>query len=122
MEGTGMDCSGLVEVLLLSVGAHPHVGVRLTAQGLYDYFSQPANHISQDPQFAALVFWGKPKIHHVAFCMTRRRMLEAGSGDETVTNLATAIQKKAISRVRPIRFFEADYVGCFMPEYDLADH
>lgn len=114
----GYDCSGLVNELLLSVGAHPEPNHRFTAQGLFDYFSLPPNHVSQDPQLGALVFYGgdSKTIKHVAMCLNRRRMIEASGGGSAVTSPEAASEAHAFVKIRPIRF-GANLRGIFLPEF-----
>lgn len=113
----GTDCSGLVQLLLAVGGADP-VGDQ-TAEGLFKHFSQPANHNSQDPQLGALAFYGHlGKVTHVAMCLDRRRMIEAGGGGPGVLSLADAVRQNAFTRVVPIRF--KDLLGFYMPDYPAA--
>lgn len=114
----GMDCSGFVGEILLAGGGHPSPGTRYTAQGLYDYFSQPANHIGQDPVLGALVFFGGAPnaITHVGWMLDARRMIEAGGGGSAVINLATAEQHNAFIKIRPVSF-GSTFRGCFLPDY-----
>ncbi len=113
----GLDCSGLVQILLEVGGADP-VGDQ-TAHGLYKFFSQPANHNSQDPQLGALAFYGTPaKVTHVAMCLDRRRMIEAAGGGPACVLIETADRLGAFTRVVPIRFKEL--VGLFVPDYPAA--
>lgn len=115
----GLDCSGLVQILLSVGGADP-VGDE-TADGLYKYFSKPGNHFSQDPQLGALAFYGAlGKATHVAMCLDKRRMVEAGGGGKSCTSAEISDFVGAFTRVVPIRF--KDLLGFFMPDYPAATH
>lgn len=113
----GLDCSGLVQILLEVGGADP-VGDQ-TADNLFKHFSQPANHNSQDPQLGALAFYGTlGKASHVAMCLDRRRMIEAGGGGPTISLKETADRLGAFTRVVPIRF--KNLIGIYLPDYPVA--
>lgn len=114
----GLDCSELVQILLHAGGAD-QPGDQ-TAQGLFDHFAKPANHFSQDPQMGALAFYGKDftKITHVAFCLDKKRMIEAAGGDSTTTTLEQAIKRKAYVRIVPIRFTQL--IQFALPDYPHA--
>lgn len=115
----GLDCSGLVQILL-AVGGADLPGDQ-TAHNLFDYFSQPENYLSREPQLGALIFFGNPrkKIHHVGMCLDRRRMIEAGGGGEHIKTVQDAIQARAFVRIVPLRF--KDLAGIFMPEYPCCE-
>ena len=97
----GFDCSGLCQELLRSVGLDP-LGDQ-TAQGLYDYFS--SNGSINQWGCGALAFYGESvkKVVHVGMCLDNYRMIEAGGGDSSVVDLATAQAKGACVRLRPIK-------------------
>lgn len=97
----GVDCSGLVLMLLEARGQWPNgrdasaheVFQTLSAQG---WKPVPA-------RFGALVFYGTPvRVSHIAFCLNDRLMIEAGGGDETTTTREAAAKRQALVRVRPI--------------------
>jgi cell wall-associated NlpC family hydrolase len=108
----GLDCSGLVQILLAAGGAD--LPGDQTALLLYAHFADPAHHIDTTPQLGALVFYGNPKINHVAFCLDEHRMIEAAGGGEIVTSLGVSIAKNAWVKVKPIRPLSR---GIFMPKY-----
>lgn len=113
---SGWDCSGLAQELLKVGGGHPAPQKDFTAQMLYDYFRQPANHMAQEPELGALVFYGDPtRVEHVAVCLSKRLMIEAGGGGSKVTSVAEAIKANAYVRIRPIRFDRL--LGFFLPDY-----
>lgn len=115
----GLDCSELVQLILNAGGAD--LPGDQTAQKLYEYFSQPANHISQEPQLGALVFYGPTKglIGHVAWCVDRRRHIEAAGGDRLTSTHEDANRRGAFAKLTPIRF-NLQFQGVFMPEYPLV--
>lgn len=108
----GYDCSGLVCELLESVGILPFKS-DLGSQALFDHFSSdPAD---PAPTFGTLVFFGSP-IDHVGFCLNDKIMLEAGGGDHTTVDRATAEKQGASIRIRPISYRKA-LVGFRKPVY-----
>lgn len=112
----GVDCSGLTEYLLKSMGVDPP-GVQ-NAQMLFDYFNQPANHCGQDPALGALAFYGpnKKAITHVALCLSKRKMIEAGGGGSVIVSVDLALRRGAFVRICPIRF-DPSFQGFLMPDY-----
>lgn len=116
----GLDCNEIVQIILNAGGAD--LPGDQTAQQLFNYFSQPANHISQDPQLGALVFYGnaKSQISHVAWCVDRRRHIEAAGGDSTTRSFEDANRRGAFAKLTPIRF-GLKLQGIFLPEYPLAN-
>lgn len=113
----GFDCSGFVQELLASVGLDP-IG-RQDAQELYEHFKKDLNHCETEPSLGALAFFGKPeKIIHVAFCLDNTRMVEAGGGNPSVINLASAARNNAFVKIRPISH-RRDLVALLKPIYLL---
>ena len=108
----GFDCSGFANWILH--GFHLDVP-GANAASLYQHFSLPENHVSQDVQLGALVFYGNP-AHHVAIALNGLRMIGAEGGDHTVVSKEIAVQKGACVRVVPI--YEKDRSGIFMPRYE----
>jgi cell wall-associated NlpC family hydrolase len=108
----GIDCSGLVQELLMSVGMDP-AGDQ-TAQVLYDYFK--ASPIERGP--GALVFYGKgpDSVSHVAMMIDEVRIIEAGGGGSQTLSRADAERDNAFVRVRPYNR-RKDLVGIHMPRY-----
>lgn len=123
---TGLDCSGLVQLLLAHVGLDPKGDN--TAQVLYNYFkahtlipgwAKPDDFArANGGAVGALVFFGQSpaRIWHVAMALDDRTMIEAGGGDHTTTTMEEARQRKACVRLRPISF-RRDLVEILMPDY-----
>jgi len=112
---SSFDCSGLVCELLRSAGV---IGKEdYSAQGLLDFICKGALPTS-DPKAGALAFYGKSitEVTHVAFHLDKFRVIEAGSGDSTITTLEAAIQKGACIRVRPYKY-RKDYLCSISPSY-----
>jgi cell wall-associated NlpC family hydrolase len=108
----GIDCSGLVEEILRSVGVEPEP--RGTAQTLYDYFKDGLAY--RGP--GAICFFGKDKDHitHTAFMIDEVRMIEAGGGGPTCLTREDADQMNAFVRIRPY-ILRRDFVAAFSPNY-----
>lgn len=112
--GIGLDCSGLVLLILQSVGAIGR-GIDLTAQGLYARWPKLTE---PGPAFGDLCFFGKSSeaVTHVGFCLGPNLMLEAGGGGPTTTTPEIAIKQHAMVRVSPIKG-RKDLVGYRRPDY-----
>lgn len=110
----GYDCSGLVQEILASVGADP-AGDQ-TAQTLYEHFRRQGRITT--PQLGALVFYGENRnaITHVAFCLDRHRVIEAGGGGSKTKTRADAARQNAFVRIRPYDH-RKDVLAVWMPEY-----
>ena len=95
----GIDCSGLAQEFLRSVGMDPPGDQG--AEGLYWHFRDKE---VSDPAPGCLVFYGSGErdIGHVGICMTDELMIEAGGGGSKVTNEAAAHRHKAFVRMRLI--------------------
>lgn len=115
----GLDCSGLVQVILQAAGED--LPGDQNAQAYFDFFSKLPNHKSQEPQFGALVFYGdNPRaIDHVAFALSRNRQIEAAGGGPKIDTVARAIEARAYVRVTKIR--ATKLIGIFMPDYDSCE-
>ncbi len=111
----GFDCSGLTCELLIAMGVLPH-GTDLTAQGLYDKFSQKGS-VGQYG-IGALAFYGKDtkSITHVAPCLDEELMVEAGGGGADTVTLDVAARRNAFVRMRPIRY-RKDFLCVVKPFY-----
>lgn len=112
----GFDCSGFVLELLKSVGLFPSK-IDTTAQGLAAYFKAiPAKSIR--PAFGDLVFFGEDfeKITHVGFALNDDLFVEAGGGNSSCVDVASAITHKAYIRIRPL-MSRKDLVGLASPPY-----
>lgn len=108
----GIDCSGLVQAILASVGADQEGDQ--TAQGIFEYFKS-------FPQYrgaGAICFYGKDKYHiqHCGFMLDSVRMIEAGGGGPDCLTLDDAIRMNAFVRIRPY-FIRKDFIGALMPNY-----
>lgn len=110
----GIDCSGLVQEILASVGIDPPGDQ--TAQALYNHFESRSRPNTWGA--GSLAFFGKSvrEITHVAFCVDQYRMIEAGGGGSRVTTLQAAITSSAFVRMRPIRA-RRDLVAVIKPDY-----
>lgn len=110
----GLDCSGLTQCILSSVGLGP-IGIT-TAQGIHDYFLKQGG-VRSDPKLGSLAFFGDiQRIHHVGFCLDSLRMIESAHGDQTITNKAVAALKGAYVKVSPINRLP-DLFAIIMPDY-----
>lgn len=113
----GYDCSGLVQEILASVGAHPPVDS--TAQGIYAYYREKGE-ILKRPTMGALVFYGKTtkSITHIAFAIDEFRIVEAGGGGHRIKTVADAYRSHAFVRIR--RFdHRKDYLLSILPKYEF---
>ena len=110
----GLDCSGLIVELLLSVGTLPP-GFDSTAQGLFAKFGafEPGQ-----VEFGDLVFFGgsDKTITHVGFCLGDGFMLEAGGGSRKCVSRQDGINANARVRIRPI-VSRKDVIGYRRPTY-----
>lgn len=110
----GLDCSGLdIELAKCQGIPIPH---DMNAQNLYVHYLKEGGHIIPNPMFGARAFFGKDKytISHVAFCLNRTHMVEAGSGTSEVETLEEAKQRGAFVRIRPINS-RKDRVALVLP-------
>ena len=110
----GYDCSGLVQEILRSVGLDPPGDQ--TAQKLFDHFEKNGSLNTYAP--GSIAFFGKSvsEITHVAFCIDRYRMIEAGGGGRTCINVDEAIKAGAFVRMRLITS-RKDLVAIIKPRY-----
>lgn len=110
----GLDCSGLVLLLLQSVGVirREH---DLTAQGLFAKWPKLSDQV---PAFGDLCFYGSSaeSVTHVGFCLGPNLMLEAGGGGSMTRTPEIAIQQNAMVRVSPIKA-RKDLIGFRRPDY-----
>ncbi len=112
----GLDCSGLVEEILRSIGM---LGAEIdSAQMIYSTLSPKAMSSNKGP--GALIFFGEntKQITHIGFMINDYQMIEAGGGTASVKDLATAIEHSAYVKIRPITH-RNDCVAIFMPNYPL---
>jgi len=111
----GIDCSGLVQEILMSVGLDPDGDQ--SAQALYDAFANKSlRSLARGP--GALCFYGKDNhsITHVAFMIDEYRIIEAGGGGHLTLNRQDAERDNAFVRVR-LYNRRKDLVEIVMPEY-----
>lgn len=97
-DPSGIDCSGLVQEILASIGADPPGDQ--TADGLMRYFATHATRHTK-PLPGALVFYGAPTATHVAFAIDHFRVIEAGGGGSKTLTPADAARQNAFVRIRP---------------------
>lgn len=108
----GFDCSGLVIELLQSSGVLPH-GFDATADNLW---KRPDFVAQEGARFGHLVYFGKDKATHVAFCLNEKLMLEAGGGGSKTNTAEDAASQNAYIRVRPVAI-RKDILGYNRPPY-----
>jgi len=86
----GMDCSGLVQIILESVGMDPPGDQ--TAANLFSYFL--ANSKASKAKAGAIAFYGSSRsnITHIAFCLDHFRVIEAGGGGSKTNTRDDAIR------------------------------
>lgn len=111
---SGLDCSGLVQEILASVGMDPPGDQ--TAQALFNHFERDANWNVY--ALGALAFYGKSvrEISHVAFCLDQYLCIEAGGGGSLTTSAQAAAAQNAFVRIRPITR-RKDLVAVLKPKY-----
>lgn len=108
----GFDCSGLVIELLTAVGVIP-TRVDMSAAQLHAYFK---NAVVTDPEFGTLAFFGGDNISHVALCINKTLMLEAGGGTPATLDCEAAAKQNAYIKIRPISH-RSDFKGFRHPPY-----
>lgn len=110
----GIDCSGLVQAILRSVGIDPPGDQ--TAQALLDYFDK--NGTYNKFGLGSIAFYGKSttNVSHVAFMIDNYRTIEAGGGDAYTLTRADAISKNAFVRIRLLKH-RPDLVAVIRPSY-----
>ena len=102
----GFDCSGLCIEIMQAFGHFPHKRDD-TASGLYRYFRDIKRwDVNILPSFCSLVFYGPSidSISHVAFGLTDRLILEAGSGGSRTKTKKDAANQDAYIRIRPFNY------------------
>lgn len=112
---TGLDCSGLVQELLRSVGMDPPGDQ--SAQDLYSYFIKNSLMVSKT-DLGALIFFGTSvtSITHVAMALNEYQMIEAGGGGRDTLSPQIAAAHNAFVRIRPISN-RKDMLAIVMPRY-----
>ncbi len=118
-DPTGWDCSGFVQEILSAVGEDP-AGDQ-TSHSLYLHFKKYGTIRTDGLVYPGdLAFFGKPyRIIHVAFCIDRYRMVEAGGGGRHVISSRDAAIHNAYIRVRPLDNRE-DLVKIISPKYQYV--
>lgn len=111
----GMDCSGFIQEVLVSVNMDPPG--RQNAQQLYDHFSMRAVS-SGNMEAGALVFYGKSRdeVSHVAMLINPHQVIEAGGGGGNVRDVSSAIKEQAFIRIRPFGH-RKDVIDILLPNY-----
>ena len=111
---SGFDCSGLVVELMTSVGL---VKGDMTAQELFEYFSIIGKKVKpQNAHLGCLAFYGRSKMTHVAFCMNRYQIMEAGGGGSKTETVQDARNHNAWIRLRLLRH-RRDLKAVVKPHY-----
>lgn len=107
----GLDCSNLIRIILKAEGFNLN---GMNSQAMYNYFRNYNEGTNID--LGALIFYGKSEkeIVHIALALDKHRHIEAASGNSSVSDLETAIEKNAFVRITPIR---KDYFMAIMPNY-----
>lgn len=110
----GLDCSGLVQLILAAAGIDPPGDQ--TAQGLYNYFEKYGARNAWAA--GALAFFGKDVNHvtHVAFCINPYQMIEAGGGGSQILTREDAAKHGAFVRMRHIQS-RPDLIAVIKPNY-----
>lgn len=110
----GFDCSGLAQELQAILGIDQRGDQ--TAQGIYEFWKDKSNVGPRDS--GTLLFYGasKQKIIHVATCIDRDSLIEAGGGGSLTTSLEAAAKHNAYVRVRPFSNRLVDLVAVLNPK------
>ena len=112
----GVDCSGLVQVILQSAGASPQSDY--TAHGLYLHFLANGS-ILKEPKEGAVIFYGtSDRMIHTAFCLNDWQIIEAGGGNSKIKTVEEAQAANAYVRIRPYDY-RKDIYAIIMPRYSL---
>lgn len=113
---TGLDCSGLVEWCMVSVGFDPP-GFN-SAQMIHDWLIGGGKALGNGQSAGALCFYGKStnQITHVAMMINEYQIIEAGGGDSTTTSVEIAKKQGACVRIRPFGH-RKDLLVIVMPNY-----
>lgn len=112
----GFDCSGLALECLAAFGFKlPDQ----TAHNLYLWCQQQK--FRPVVKTGSLAFYGNPsigKVSHVAICLNKDLMIEAGGGGSRTKTVQDAINQDAYIRVRPI-MRRGDILAIYYPEYPV---
>lgn len=108
-DPSGIDCSGLVQECLKSVGKNPPGGDK-TADDIYRAMLNDRSKIR--PTKGAILFFGTDdRITHIAIAIDNAFMIEAGGGGSNTKSEKAAWAQNAWVRVRPIDS-RPDLVAC----------
>ncbi len=112
----GLDCSGLVQILLKSAGEDLPFDQR--AQDYFNHFSENGHGEHNSMKCGALVFFGKSasEITHVGMLLDSYRFIEAGGGDATTLTKEDAIKRRAFVRISLLSS-RKDIVSIVRPYY-----
>jgi len=105
----GFDCSGFCIEILKSVGLLPRSG-DWPARGLWKVFDDDEHRNArelEEMEEGCLVFWHSgvdhDRIVHIEYALNNELTIGASGGGSANTDLATAIEKNAYIKVRPVR-------------------
>lgn len=99
-DPSGIDCSGLVQECLKSIGKNPPGGDK-TADGIYRALCKHRC-IGLADKGSLLFFGTQDRITHVAIAIDKTFMIEAGGGGSKTKSEKAAWAHNAWVRVRPI--------------------
>lgn len=110
----GMDCSGFITELLRGVGLL-NSGERLSAKMFYDRWGESG--AVNRAGTGVLVVYGKDRerISHIAMCVDKRTIIEAGGGTKATKDDRAAAIQNAFVRIRPIEHRADEIVAMFDP-------
>lgn len=99
-DPSGLDCSGLVQECLKSIGKNPPGGDK-TADGIYRAMKNYRK--SASPEKGSILFFGsEDKIVHTGIAIDNKFMIEAGGGGSRTKTVDDAWAQNAWVRMRPI--------------------
>ena len=100
-DPSGIDCSGLVQECLESIGRNPPGGDK-TADGIYRAMAEYARPTDFTRKGCVLFFGTEDKITHTAISISKNFMVEAGGGGSKTVSEEAAWAHNAWVRVRPV--------------------
>lgn len=111
---SGLDCSGLVQLILKAAGEDPPDDQ--TAQALYIHFMK--NGLIVPIGAGSLAFYGKDtrSVSHVAFCIDQYRVIEASGGNSRTRKIQDAIDHEAFVKVSLVDK-RKDFLCTIKPQY-----
>lgn len=112
----GLDCSGLIQILLKSVSEDPPGDQN--AQAYFDYYSEAGRGEYNRQECGALVFFGESatKISHIGMLLDQNRFIEAGGGHSTTLTKAQASSDRAFVRLSHLSS-RKDIIAIIRPRY-----